>query len=1083
MHKIIVFCCVAISMLSLIAAPTVTDIVAKQRFPWNGLVDITCRVTGIEKSAPYKFYIEAVQPDEGITNKLAQFWVVQNGTKQSNFKVTANDEYHLIWDAKADLGAVSCPNMIVCVGLEDGRDKVQLWEGGPYWATTNIGAEKPWESGYYFWWGDTVGYRRENDKWVASDGSSLNFSFSYSNVKTGGKNVQTLKKEGWITAEGVLTPEHDAAHIHWGGGWRMPTQQEFNDLNTNCNWTWMTTENGVSGYMVSGKGLYATASIFFPRTGRAYETSLNSFSTYGYYWSSVPNSDNFYCGAYDLYFYSGTHYTDYRYDRNYGESIRPVQGIAIVDCANDSESFLLNTIDGPLNISPITYKSSWIGDNANSTVVIADNGVDVYRGSGEGEFEWQPTTVGKHVLTYTTYINDVAQGEVYEATVYSGLKYEVVDGKAVITEAAIDSDKIVILNEVDGYQVGEISDGVFADCDGIKDVTMPGMLCSSMAAVFPDSYASITNVTLTGNLAQLPTGAFTGCAALESVTLAQSGATIALGGEKGWRFDEEGVLRSGKITHSEESSMRMVVQGEGRLTYRWKASCEYYNRFILDYAYLSVDGVAKGYLKNNTLNGVAIGGNTDWEEVSMDIMGEGAHEIAWTFAKDDQDDESSIGEDCAWVDAIKFEPFVKVSFNIAGAEGSAPSLMKDVCGESVVLPTAAGFAKEKHTFVGWSDGVQTYAPGESYQVGVMDVVLTAVYEANMLPLPVITSADVLSGGTITNESATIEIASGDGTAIYYTLDGTLPTSESLLYSGAFEADGLGLVTVKAIAVRDNCFDSEVAEFTFTRRPYSAAECLNASGMTFALSGDAVWERVLDGAAHDGDAALKSGKISHNQEVVIETKVSGAGTISFWWKSSSERFRDWKLDIVSFTVDGVEQAWLGGVKDWTNIVVDITGNVEHTLCWTYKKDEQGSVDAEDDCAWLDEVVWTPALVETQTTPVAVPFAWLQEKYPTITDAAAFEAKANEVAANGANKVWECYVAGIDPTDATAKFVTKIEMVDGKPVITWDPDMNDGAGKTGVRTYKILGSTDLKTWTEVADEAEANFNFFKVEVSMP
>ena len=31
---------------------------------------------------------------------------------------------------------------------------VQLWEGGPYWATTNIGAEKPEDSGYYFWWGD-----------------------------------------------------------------------------------------------------------------------------------------------------------------------------------------------------------------------------------------------------------------------------------------------------------------------------------------------------------------------------------------------------------------------------------------------------------------------------------------------------------------------------------------------------------------------------------------------------------------------------------------------------------------------------------------------------------------------------------------------------------------------------------------------------------------------------------------------------------------------------------------------------------------------------------------------------------------
>ena len=29
------------------------------------------------------------------------------------------------------------------------------------------------------------------------------------------------------------------------------------------------------------------------------------------------------------------------------------------------------------------------------------------------------------------------------------------------------------------------------------------------------------------------------------------------------------------------------------------------------------------------------------------------------------------------------------------------------------------------------------------------------------------------------------------------------------------------------------------------------------------------------------------------------------------------------------------------------------------------------------------------------------------------------------------------------------------------------MNEGAGKTGVRTYKLLGSTDLKTLEEVAD----------------
>lgn len=58
----------------------------------------------------------------------------------------------------------------------DAHEKVQLWKDGPYWATTNIGAEKPEDFGYYFWWGDTVGYKREKDKWVATDGSSSDFS-------------------------------------------------------------------------------------------------------------------------------------------------------------------------------------------------------------------------------------------------------------------------------------------------------------------------------------------------------------------------------------------------------------------------------------------------------------------------------------------------------------------------------------------------------------------------------------------------------------------------------------------------------------------------------------------------------------------------------------------------------------------------------------------------------------------------------------------------------------------------------------------------------------------------------------------
>ena len=206
------------------------------------------------------------------------------------------------------------------------HDKVQLWEGGPYWATTNIGAEKPEDSGYYFWWGDTVGYRREGDKWVATDGSSSDFSFGSANTPTYDKDVATLRSEGWITADGILAPAHDAAQAQWGGDWRMPTQQEFDDLNSKCDWAWTTTQDGVNGYIVSGRNAYASKSIFIPCAGYGYGASLYNSGSLGYYWSSVPNSDNYYL-SWDLYFYSSCHDTDSYYcSRVLGFSVRPVQG-------------------------------------------------------------------------------------------------------------------------------------------------------------------------------------------------------------------------------------------------------------------------------------------------------------------------------------------------------------------------------------------------------------------------------------------------------------------------------------------------------------------------------------------------------------------------------------------------------------------------------------------------------------------------------------------------------------------------------------------------------------------------------------
>ena len=235
------------------------------------------------------------------------------------------------------VGFASAPSVETVVSGTDARCMVRLWAGGPLWAETNIGADEPWDYGYYFWWGDTVGYKRENDAWVASDGSSSNFSFERGNAPTCGKLYATLQSEGWITADGVLAPEHDAAQAHWGGDWRMPTLQELSDLNNNCDWTWTTT-NGVSGHIVRGRGNYSAASIFIPASGSGYDTSLSFGYTgsSGTYWSSDTLSD-------DLHAWFLTHREGYHAPggdgRYYGCAVRPVWRPAPIDLSTLSANY------------------------------------------------------------------------------------------------------------------------------------------------------------------------------------------------------------------------------------------------------------------------------------------------------------------------------------------------------------------------------------------------------------------------------------------------------------------------------------------------------------------------------------------------------------------------------------------------------------------------------------------------------------------------------------------------------------------------------------------------------------------------
>ncbi len=174
------------------------------------------------------------------------------------------------------------------------------------WATCNVGATRPEDAGDYFAWGETQPkskYNWSTYKWCNGSKKKL---IKYSDTWEK-DNVNTLELSD------------DAAHVNWGGNWRMPTKAEQDELREKCTWTW-TIQNGVKGYKVTSKS--NGNSIFLPAAGFRGGSSLYAAGSSGIYWSSSLDTVNP-SRAYYLVFDSIL--LDWYYGGRYpGHSVRPV---------------------------------------------------------------------------------------------------------------------------------------------------------------------------------------------------------------------------------------------------------------------------------------------------------------------------------------------------------------------------------------------------------------------------------------------------------------------------------------------------------------------------------------------------------------------------------------------------------------------------------------------------------------------------------------------------------------------------------------------------------------------------------------
>jgi hypothetical protein len=138
------------------------------------------------------------------------------------------------------------------------------------------------------------------------------------------------------------------------------------------------------------------------------------------------------------------------------------------------------------------------------------------------------------------------------------------------------------------------------------------------------------------------------------------------------------------------------------------------------------------------------------------------------------------------------------------------------------------------------------------------------------------------------------------------------------------------------------------------------KALDTSGLVWSSGGDASWFGQTT-ISQDGDDSAQSGKISNSQSCWTETTVEGPGTLTFWWKVSSEE----RYDYLEFYDNGVlQEGRISGEEDWSKNNFTLAEGI-HVLRWRYKKD--GSVSKNLDAGWIDRVTYVPALPSVNKVP--------------------------------------------------------------------------------------------------------------------
>ena len=191
------------------------------------------------------------------------------------------------------MAAATCFTLTSCDKDDDDKNEESSEQfvdlglpSGTLWATCNVGATSPEESGDFFGWGETETkevYNYPLYKWNSAAATPPVFS-----------KYCTLESMGTVDNLTELELEDDAAYVNMGTEWRMPSKEQIQEListnNTKSEWKRV---NGVYGRKFTS--LVNGDTIFIPAVGH-YAGGAISFNEgdilSGLYWSRTLVEDN-----------------------------------------------------------------------------------------------------------------------------------------------------------------------------------------------------------------------------------------------------------------------------------------------------------------------------------------------------------------------------------------------------------------------------------------------------------------------------------------------------------------------------------------------------------------------------------------------------------------------------------------------------------------------------------------------------------------------------------------------------------------------------------------------------------------------